>query len=80
MKLNVFDTKKGKVRSFEEKESKPNIPKGKACSGKIKHKSLLASEEHLERIQKISEDKKEIYKCGVCKFYHIGHKKNKTKK
>ena len=40
-----------------------------ACTGKVRHKTMLAA-----RIAaKKTHGKVNPYKCGHCKFYHVGH-------
>jgi hypothetical protein len=45
----------------------------RACYGKIQHKSMLAAEHILNRMNGKNSHLLEIYKCPFCKFFHIGH-------
>lgn len=53
-----------------------NIAK-KGCFGKIPHKSMLAADFILSKMNGRDSHKLEIYKCKFCSWYHIGHN-NKT--
>jgi hypothetical protein len=51
----------------------------KECAGKVQHKNKLSAEYALENSN--TSKKANIYKCRICKFYHIGTlSKNKSKK
>lgn len=55
----------------------------KACLGKIKHKSMLSAEYVLNRMYGRDVHLLEIYRCVICKNFHIGHnnlKINESKK
>ena len=81
MKIRVFDATKGVVTDFTEKEREEGVAYGNACRGKMQHKTLLSAQYYLEELQKNTDKKVEIYKCRVCKFYHIGRVgKDKRKK
>jgi len=46
------------------------MPIKPSCDGKIRHKSLLSVEYHLEhKSQNVNDD---YYKCKICQCWHIG--------
>lgn len=49
----------------------------RTCYGKIKHKSRLAADYVLSQMSGKDCHLLEIYKCPFCKFFHIGHNKQK---
>lgn len=44
-----------------------------ACYGKIQHRSMLAAQYILDRMNGKRSHLLEIYKCPYCKSFHIGH-------
>lgn len=50
-----------------------------SCYGKVQHKSRLAAEYILDRMNGKRSHLLEIYECKFCKFFHIGHNENKGK-
>lgn len=50
----------------------------KSCLGKVQHKSFLAAEYILDRMNGKNSHLLEIYKCSFCEYYHIGHNNPKN--
>ena len=71
---------KGSRGETRKKRSRKKLDHAKAaCLGKQKHKSRLAAEYVLNRMNGKDSHLLEIYKCQFCGFEHIGHnKKNKN--
>jgi rubrerythrin len=44
-----------------------------ACYGKIQHRSMLAAQYILDRMNGRKSHLLEIYKCPFCNTFHIGH-------
>ena len=66
--MNEDSHNKKKKKKFHNSQHAKN-----ACYGKIQHRSMLAAQYILNRMNGKNSHLLEIYKCPFCKTFHIGH-------